>query len=339
MIIDFKTPFGNETNKKLIANEVENGAFTHALLLEGAKGSGKKTLAKQIACALACQSEIRPCLNCRDCQRILQDKCTDITYIGVPEDKKTIPVSVIRNIRSDAYIIPGELDFKMYIITEADKMTIEAQNAFLKVLEEPPKYVYFILLCESSALLLPTVKSRTQNLRTEQLSAEILEELVLKNLPSAEKLRNSDREAFDNAVKSCKGSYGLLCEKIKSAGRKKSSDGDNPVFLLFDNLIKSDSREYLLSNYLIPTDREEYRAYINTLLYAIRDIINSKVGCDNSIMLPSHKANELASEYSEGDLIKLYDAVFSHRNDVELNTNINLSSAYLLLTMWKTVHE
>ena len=339
MIFSFKEPICNETNKKLIANEMENGAFTHALLLEGEKGSGKTTLAKQIVCALACRGEIRPCLSCRDCQRILTEKCTDITYVGVPEDKKTIPVSVVRQIRADAYIIPGELEIKAYIIKEADKMTVEAQNAFLKILEEPPSYVYFILLCESSALLLPTVKSRTQNLRMEQLSNDTLEKLVVDRLPSAKKLRETDFAAFDNAVKSCKGSYGLLCEKIKALSLKKSTSDKNPICNLLDMLANAEKKEFFLRLSDIPSDREEYRAFIDSLLFAIRDITEFKTASGNSISIPRDAAGALSMKYSERDLIKLYDIVCSHRNESDYNTNINLSSSKLLLSMWETINS
>lgn len=333
----FSALFGNEQLKSLLINELENGKLTHALLLEGAQGTGRRTLVRQYACALACTSLTSPCGICRNCKRILADNCPDVVYIGVPENKKTISVDQIRDIRSDAYIIPGELDFKMYVVNDADKMTPSAQNAFLKILEEPPSYVYFVLICESAASLLPTVKSRTQNLRMEVFSQERLEELLLRELPAAKTLAERDRDAFEGAVRRAKGSYGQAIANIKSASRKKKNSAEALICTLLGLLADGTKKEFYALLTELPTDREEYRSFLDLFLSVIRDAVAAKNTGHSALTISEDDCEVIISRYSEKNLAVLFDTVFCCREDNESNTNINLSSANLMFTLWESV--
>lgn len=129
------------------------------ILLSGDPLAAEKT-ARYLAAGVVCGEDSRPCGACENCRKIMGKLSQDVIDV-LPEDgRQGVNVDAIREVRADAYITPGELDIKVYIIHDADKMNAAAQNALLKVLEEPPSAVHFILLCSNTAALLPTVRSR-----------------------------------------------------------------------------------------------------------------------------------------------------------------------------------
>ena len=146
-------------NKKLllqIENMAENKRLPHAVIVEGDAFSGRKTLAKYIARLACCMGEKAPCGQCTAC---LLEQNPDITLIE-PNQKGLIGVDVARKIRGDAYILPNNSSKRVFIIDSADKMNLNAQNALLKVIEEPPERAMFIFICNFASQLIDTVRSR-----------------------------------------------------------------------------------------------------------------------------------------------------------------------------------
>ncbi|MDR1254174.1 MAG: AAA family ATPase [Oscillospiraceae bacterium] len=154
---------GNENIKEQVAAIIDKNRFPHAILLQGEEGIGKRTIAFMIAKAAVCSSlGKKPCNSCIDCLKADAKTHPDIAYPKATGGTKSFRVDAIREIRENAYILPNEAKFKIYIFESVDKMTEQAQNAFLKLLEEPPKHVIFILTCNSFDSLLFTVRSRCQ---------------------------------------------------------------------------------------------------------------------------------------------------------------------------------
>ena len=122
--------------------------------------------ALDMAAALVCQSSGPvPCGVCRACRKAREGIHPDIIRVKRPEDdkgrpKREIPVDTVRSMAADAPVLPNESERKVYLIEDADTMNTAAQNAALKLLEEPPRGVYFLLCAQNPALLLPTVRSR-----------------------------------------------------------------------------------------------------------------------------------------------------------------------------------
>lgn len=126
-------------------------------------GSGKTKLAHLISRWAVCTSlEERPCGQCAACRKALSGGHPDIFVAQGGSGSRSFHVDSVREIRADAYILPNEAEHKVYLLLGADTMTEQAQNALLKVLEEPPQRVLFVLTCVSSAALLSTVRSRAQ---------------------------------------------------------------------------------------------------------------------------------------------------------------------------------
>lgn len=133
--------------------------FPQAVLLTGPTGSGKMELARTLAAALLCTGdENRPCGRCAACRKMQNDAHPDLDIID--EGESDLPVSLARELRQKVCILPNDGDRRVVILRHAHKLNVPAQNALLKVLEEPPRYAFFILTSEQPGAVLETIRSR-----------------------------------------------------------------------------------------------------------------------------------------------------------------------------------
>ena len=140
-------------------------SFPHGALIECQNTDEGEDFARFVANALICTGENKPCNACPDCIKAQGKGHPDIFETdGIKENSKSkvFAVDSIRKIRDDAFILPNESDKKIYILKNGSNMNEQAQNAFLKILEEPPSYVYFIIVVESKSTMLETILSRVQ---------------------------------------------------------------------------------------------------------------------------------------------------------------------------------
>ena len=165
----------NKRAQETLAAFVNGGRFPHALLLEGPEGSGRRTFAREIAAALFCRGEHKPCGSCNQCRKVLEQNHPDVEYYGGDGSRRSFHIDTIRQLRQNAWLLPGEAPCRVCVLCGAENMTDQAQNALLKILEEPPEHTVFILTAENRSMLLPTILSRVQTIRLEPLTpAEIL---------------------------------------------------------------------------------------------------------------------------------------------------------------------
>jgi DNA polymerase-3 subunit delta' len=157
---------GNDELKARLNETERKGNFSHAYIIWGSESSGKDILGDVLARALICSGTgERPCLKCRDCLKSQKHIHPDIITINKEADKREIRVDQIRDIVRDASVLPNEAAKKVFIIKEADDMNVNAQNAFLKLLEEPPSHAAFILIGTNPGGFLQTVRSRCVELQ------------------------------------------------------------------------------------------------------------------------------------------------------------------------------
>ncbi len=168
---------------------IKSGKMPHAVILEG---RGAEALADFIASALVCAGQSRPCGVCSHCVKSKGNNHPDIIRCKGTGVSGALSISQIRDLKVDAYIKPNEADKKVYILYSAEKMLIPAQNALLKLLEEPPQSVTLLLLCEEKKGLLETVLSRavllpandevaTEQTMADEMVQDIINSLLLKN--------------------------------------------------------------------------------------------------------------------------------------------------------------
>ena len=161
MIYRFEDVVGHEEIISEMRGALASGNVAHAYLLTGEEGMGKRTLATLFAAGLQCAGKAeRPCGECASCKKLAGGNHPDIRFV-THEKAATIGVDEIRGqLVGDVGIRPYESDYKVYIVAEAEKMTVQAQNALLKTIEEPPEYAVILLLASATENLLPTVVSR-----------------------------------------------------------------------------------------------------------------------------------------------------------------------------------
>ncbi len=146
---------------KRLRTLIDSGHLPHAIVIDGSTYEERLSLAYTLSSAVICESPSgRPCGKCAACKKVQALSHPDIITVFPEDSKKTLSVKIIRGVREDAFLMPNEADRKVYIIAKGEAMQDEAQNALLKILEEPPKNVMFIILCTSHSVLLGTVLSR-----------------------------------------------------------------------------------------------------------------------------------------------------------------------------------
>ena len=164
--------------------KTENGSVSQSCIVSARTMSAAKSRARELAAGAVCSGAgKRPCGVCRNCRKVMQGIHPDVITIGLPSDdrgkpKKEILVEQIRAMVSDAYIMPNEAERKVYIVEDADCMNDAAQNAALKLLEEPPAGVVILLCAVNTRKLLPTVRSRCTEINCAGDEPESNSELV-----------------------------------------------------------------------------------------------------------------------------------------------------------------
>ncbi len=147
--------------RQQVAQLLDAGRFPHAVLIESGGAEERKKLARLIAQALVCTSSgERPCGKCAACQKAAAQAHPDILEAEGGEAARSFHIETVREVREDVFILPNEAQNKVYLLLNAQSMSPQAQNALLKVLEEPPSYAIFLLACDSKTKMLPTILSR-----------------------------------------------------------------------------------------------------------------------------------------------------------------------------------
>lgn len=151
----------NDSLAENITGLIVNDRLPHAILIDGGSQTQRSDFALYLACAFICEAKEKPCGHCRHCLKAQSGVHPDIV-VSDPErlNEKTFKIGAVREIRNDSFVLPNEAEKKVYIMKSADKMNPQAQNALLKILEEPPSYARFILECESRISMLATIMSR-----------------------------------------------------------------------------------------------------------------------------------------------------------------------------------
>ncbi len=147
-----------------LASRLSSGRLFHAYIVTGADADTRERAGKLIAQAAVCQAEHGvPCGVCRDCVKAKKNIHPDIETVRREKDAANLTVDVMRALRARAAVLPNEAGRGVHIIAEADLMNPQAQNAMLKVLEEPPSHAVFVLLADNPQMLLETVRSRCES--------------------------------------------------------------------------------------------------------------------------------------------------------------------------------
>lgn len=167
----FSEVIGQEHIVKTLTNAIQEGIFSHAYLFYGPRGSGKTTIARLLAKAINCENRkgYEPCNKCSACQEINEGRAIDLIEIDAASNRG---IDEVRQIKEGVKFPPTRLKYKVFIIDEAHQLSKDAANALLKILEEPPEHVVFILATTEIHKMIPTIISRCQRFDFYRLSKD-----------------------------------------------------------------------------------------------------------------------------------------------------------------------
>ena len=216
---------------------VETGRIVHAQIFAGLQGSGRTTAAELISRALNCTGiGKKPCGLCPSCRRFIDKNAPELIYIR-PEDSPTIKIDAIREMIENVSVGPDH-GYKCVIIKPADRMTTQAQNAFLKTLEEAPEYAVFFLITDNLPGLLPTIRSRCVLTRFQPLPTEDVYRAVLEQMGEADNPLNGIDES--KAMFAAKASGGYIGKALEIAADNSYTTLVTALSDVLDGLKKPD---------------------------------------------------------------------------------------------------
>ncbi len=287
----------NERVREAIDRLIPSHRLPHAVIIEGVSGTGKRTLGDYLAKATLCEGENPPCDGCRTCQLAKAGTHPDIKWLAPEKGKKNIAVGQVDYIRELAYLTPHTAFGKVFIIEQAETMNSAAQNKLLKLLEEPPANVFFILLCESASDLLDTVLSRCT-----------VFSLTEPDFDSAIKVLEARGYSRSDIVEPLTLNKNNIGNTLKALGSAKTSLGIEVASEFFKYIEANDKINALKCTVRLEKNRQQADTFIKELKLILIERIKA------SARLPATRL-----EYT-----KMYDAVTDMEDALLLNVNLTL---------------
>ena len=326
-ITGFQDILGNDMVKEHFKKAIENHKISHAYILTGEAGMGRKSVANAFAMTLLCEKGgNEPCMMCHSCKQVLSGNHPDLIYV-THEKPASIGVDEIREQINDTIMIrPYSSYYKIYIVDEAEKMTVQAQNALLKTIEEPPSYAVIILITTNQEAFLPTILSRcvqlklkplkdftvksylTEHLNVQEKDAEVCAAFARGNLGKAIHLASSEE-------------FKELYQKVMAVIRNVGTMG---IVMLLDCI-----REIKEQNF-------EIREVLDLMQLWFRDVLMYKVTKDMNLLIFKDEykmINEMGQKYDYAGLEQILKAIDTARVRLDANVNMELVMELLLLTM------
>lgn len=307
---------GNSAAKAAISARLDSGSLPHALLLEGSSGSGRHTMARLIAAAAVCRGEgDRPCGVCPACHKALRSIHPDITELGGGDEVRSFHIDAVRALREEAYVLPNEAPVRVFILCDVQAMTEQAQNALLKLLEEPPAHVRLILTCENRSQLLETVRSRLFPVTLGGVSPVEAVAVLRHHLPDCsedELLRAATLwgGVIGQALHGLQdGSYRNVLELLPS---------------LAQGLVAPTELTLLKATAPLEKDKDAVSAVLNGLRLILRDALFCRYQCEPLIGTSPESASLLARQLTRQQLLALMDVINELQASRERNINHTL---------------
>ncbi|MCY6484781.1 DNA polymerase III subunit delta' [Clostridium aestuarii] len=311
--MSFGNIIGHELIKEQIQNSIETGNFSHAHLIIGEDGLGKSLIAKETTLKVLGRHENR--------------RYVDIIEWRVLKNKQSIGVNEVRDIIKEVNKKPYEGDKKVIIVYEAHKMTMEAQNAFLKTIEEPPKGVTIILLSESLELVLETIRSRCQIHKLRRLNDKEIEAYILREYSDIEKEQIKSVTAFSEGIPGrCK--IFLEDDSFKEIR--------NIILKILFTVYKKQPSKIKEYESFFYKYKDQWNEILNCFISYIRDIMIYKDIGKKEIVINSDKIEdliELSNIYSFKKLNKIVDIITETREKLDRRVNSILVFDLMLLKM------
>ncbi|MGN0988496.1 MAG: DNA polymerase III subunit delta' [Otoolea sp.] len=323
----FHDIIGHDKVKDHLRKAIEYHKVSHAYILSGEEGMGKKTLADAFAMTLLCErSDKEPCLQCHACKQMMSGNHPDVIRV-THEKPGSIGVDDIRTqINDTIYIKPYSSSYKIYLVDEAEKMTPQAQNALLKTIEEPPAYAVIMLMTTNQELFLPTILSRCIQLKLRPLKDTQVSDYLKETMGIPE-------EKADVFAAFARGNLG---KAIHLASSEEFGLLYRQILNLLKNLKEMDISMLLDSIRKLQEDQLDLRECLDFMQLWYRDILMFKVTKDiNTLVFKEEyaKVSSLCQKSSYEGLELILEAIEKAKTRLDANVNADLALELMLLTM------
>ena len=326
MMLRFEKIIGHEQVIEHLQNAIRLEKVSHAYLLSGEDGSGKKLLAHTFASALLCEERrTEPCGICKACIQAQTGNHPDIIF--VKHEKATIGVEDIRTqVNQDIGIKPYSGRYKVYIIEDAEKMTDAAQNALLKTIEEPPAYAVILLLATKPEALLATILSRCISLPLRPVDSGKIKRLLMEMYQTPDYI----------AELASTFSGGIVGRAIRFASSEDFAIQKEEVLHLMRTIDEMSQEEIFNEVKLFAGKKERVEEYLDLILLWYRDVLLFKATKDPNRMIYKEEVTQIkkqANLRSFENLAEIIEAIELFRQRIRANVNFDIALELLLLTI------
>jgi DNA polymerase-3 subunit delta' len=319
---------GQDKILSLLDYSLKTDAIAHAYLLVGPRHVGKGTLAINLAQALNCDGPELPCGQCRSCQRILEGKHADVTPIGL-DSKTEIGIDDIRGLQRLANLPPYEGKCKVFIIDDAEYLSTEAANSLLKILEEPPPRIVWLLLAAEEGHILPTIISRCQRLELKPVPSERVQEALVNSY-------NVDADKAKLLTQLCHGRLGWAVSALANDDilEQRSQRIAKLVSLLTASLEQRFAYAQELASQF-SQNRKAGAEIVETWLDWWRDLMLIKGGCQEAIINVDYETalEEQAGGLSLSEIKGFLANLGLLQEEISKNVNPRLALEWLMLNL------
>lgn len=322
----FSEIVGHEQIKEHLQLVIRDDKPFHAYIFQGDVGVGKETVARTFAAALQCQGEgEKPCKVCPSCHQMESGNQPDV--IWVTRERSSLGVDEIREqLCNTMDIKPFSSPYKIYIVSEAEKMTEAAQNALLKTIEEPPEYGVVILLTSNISALLPTIQSRCLTLEFRPLSTATVEKFLTSQCEVPDYLAKSSA-AF------AQGNLGKAMRYAKSDDFIESKDMILSLLRRVREMPVTDMLEVIQD---LGTRKEEIRDYIDLMELWYRDVLLFKATKNVNSLFFQDEVSHISKEASNRSYEKIEEILQGFdKAKIRLKANVSfeVTMELMLLTL------
>lgn len=325
---DFHDIVGHEQLIEHMKHAIQMKKVSHAYMIQGDYDSGKKMIATIFAKTLQCEQKgSEPCNQCASCMQVDSGNHPDIIYVS-HEKPSSIGIDDVRSqINGSIQVKPYSSEYKIYIVDEAEKMTIEAQNAILKTIEEPPSYAILILLTTNLGKILPTILSRCVVLQIKPVQDEKIRQHLISLGVEKEKANFSTSFAMGNVGKA-----------IKVATSEEFQEIKNDCIHMLKHSKNMEVYELIAASKELIKYKLQIYDYLDFMLMWYRDVLMLKATGNANILIYQEEyiaLSEMAKRSSYEGIQRIIEEI--ERAKVRLHANVNFELTMELL--WLTIKE
>ncbi len=324
--MNFDSVVGQREVVGSLENAIRNDKVAHAYIFTGPKGIGKRMVAEAFAGILLCgeRSGNRACGQCACCQMVENGSNPD--FIVIEAEGNSIGIEEIRKIQSEIIVKPLYSGKKIYLIAEADKMTVQAQNCLLKTLEEPPPYAVLILTTSNYNAILETIRSRTLKYSFKKNTHEEIQGILEKKLGAHLENINFIRTYSD----------GVPGVALELAGSEEFTALREKTVELVFRLAKSKLVDIFTIYDFFEANKNNIDILLDIMLLVYRDLLVAKKSHSGNVLINSDKKDIIlrnAENFSLDKLVANIGEVETARRNIKQNANYQLAIEVMLMKL------